>query len=68
MGPGLEGTFDTPSFPAEAGVEDVADHPMDDRPFDIRAEQGTLASIRYTVELDDIPTMLLRRNSGGLRA
>ena len=41
---------------------------MDDQPFGIRSKHGTLASILYTVELNDIPTMLIRRNSGGTRS
>ena len=53
---------------AEAGIEIVADCPMDDRSFDIRTKHGTLASIPYTVEPNDIPMMLTRCNSGGTRA
>ena len=40
---------------------------MDDLPFDIRTKRVTLASIPYWVELNDIPMMLIRRNSGGPR-
>ncbi|MDD9993700.1 MAG: hypothetical protein OXP75_18030 [Rhodospirillales bacterium] len=46
-------TFETPVWLAEAGIEYVADDPMDDRPFDIRTKHGTLASIPYRVEADD---------------
>ena len=52
---------------AEAGIENAADDLMGDRPFGIRTKHGTLASIPYTVEPNDIPTMLIRRNSGGTR-
>ena len=68
MGAGLTETFDTPDYLAEAGIERVADDPMDDQPFDIRTKHGTLTSIPYTVELNDIPMMLIRRNSGGTRS
>ena len=42
--------------------------PMDDQSFDIRSKHGTLASIPYTVEPNDIPMTLIRRNSGGTRS
>ena len=53
---------------AEAGTDDADDDPMDDRPFGIRTKHGTLTSIPYTVEPNDIPMMLIRRNSGGTRS
>ena len=62
MGPGLTETFETPDHLAEAGIEYVADFPMDDQPFDIRTEHGTLTSIPYTVELNDIPMMLIQHH------
>ena len=68
IGLGLNETFEIPDWLAEAGIEYVADDPMDDRPFDIRTKHGTLASIPYWVELNDIPMMLIRRNSGGTRS
>ena len=68
MGPGLTETFETRDHLAEAGIEHGADDPMDDRPFDIRTKHGTLTSIPYTVEPNDIPMMLIRRNSGGTRS
>ena len=51
----------------EAGIDYAADCPMDDRPFVIRSKHGTLTSIPYSVEPNDIPMMLIRRNSGGKR-
>ena len=60
MGLGLTETFETPDYLAEAGIEYVADYPMDDQPFDIRTKHGTLTSIPYTVELNDIPMMLIQ--------
>ena len=62
MGPGLTETFETPDYLAEAGIEYVADYPMDDQPFDIRTKHGTLTSIPYTVELNDIPMMLIQHH------
>ena len=62
MGPGLTETFDTPDLLAEAGIEYVADFPMDDQPFDVRTEHGVLTSVPYTVELNDIPMMLIQHH------
>ena len=62
MGPGLTETFETPDYLAEAGIEYVADFPIDDQPFDIRIAHGTLTSIPYTVEPNDIPMMLIQRH------
>ena len=53
---------------AEAGTDDADDDPMGDQPFDIRTKHGTLASVPYTVELNDIPITLIRCNSGGMRS
>ncbi|MDE0201142.1 MAG: hypothetical protein OXK73_01750 [Rhodospirillaceae bacterium] len=68
MGAGPTETLDTPDYLAEAGIERVSDDPMDDQTFDIRTKHGTLASIPYTVEPNDIPMMIIRRNSGGTRS
>ena len=45
MGLGLTETFETPDRLAWAGIERVADDPMDDRTFDMRAKHASLASI-----------------------
>ena len=62
MGPGLTETFETPDYLAEAGIDYVADDPMDDQPFDIRTKHGTLTSIPYKVEPNDIPMMLIQHH------
>ena len=41
---------------------------MDDQPFGIQTKHGTLASIPYTVEPNDIPMTLIWRNSGETRS
>ena len=53
---------------AEAGLEHAADYLMDHQHFGFQTKHGTLASIPYTVEPNDIPMMLTRRNSGGTRS
>ena len=47
---------------AESDIGHVADVPMDDRPFDIRAKRATLASIPYRVEPNAIATMLIHHH------
>ena len=59
---GLTETFETPDYLAEAGIEYVADYPMDDQPFEIRTEHGPLVSIPYSIEYNDIPMMLVQHH------
>jgi len=58
MGPGLTQTENTPELLAEAGFEYTADWILDDQPCKINTETGTLYSVPYTTELNDIPIML----------
>lgn len=62
MGPGLTETFETPDYLKEAGIEYVADFPMDDQPFEVKTEHGPLVSVPYTVELNDIPMMVVQHH------
>ena len=62
MGPGLTETYDSPDLLAAAGIEYVADYPMDDQPFEIKTESGPLISVPYTVELNDIAMMLVQHH------
>ncbi len=55
MGPGLAETFETPDILAEEGIEYVCDWVADDQPFPINVRRGSLTSIPYTLELNDIP-------------
>ncbi len=54
MGPGLTETFDTPDILAEEGIEYVCDWVNDDQPYPMKVKKGTLISIPYTMELNDI--------------
>ena len=60
MGPGLAETFNTPDYLKEAGIEYVADFPMDDQPFEVKTEHGPLISIPNTAGLNDIPMMIVQ--------
>ena len=62
LGPGLTQTFETPEFLAEAGVKYIGDWVYDDEPTVIRTAKGPLVTLPYTVELNDIPMMLVQHH------
>jgi hypothetical protein len=66
MGPGLTQTERTPELLVEAGVEYTADWILDDQPCEIRTDAGPLYSIPYTIELNDIPIMLLQSHHSSM--
>ncbi|MFG1462825.1 polysaccharide deacetylase family protein [Xanthobacter sp. DSM 24535] len=57
LGPGLTQTLDTPENLAEAGVKYIGDWVWDDEPCDISTAKGSLVTLPYTVEHNDIPMM-----------
>ena len=63
LGPGLAETWETVDLLAEEGFEYVADWPCDDQPFEIQTRAGPLVSIPYTLELGDLPTLIVQRHS-----
>ena len=62
MGPGLAETFDTPDILAEEGIEYVCDWVNDDQPYPMKVKTGTLISIPYTLELNDIPVYVIQHH------
>jgi len=60
LGPGLTQTLDTPDLLAEAGLRYIADWVYDDEPTRISTSNGVLTTLPYTVELNDIATMILQ--------
>jgi peptidoglycan/xylan/chitin deacetylase (PgdA/CDA1 family) len=52
--PGLTETDETVDLLAEAGIEYVADWVLDEQPVPIRTRAGSLISIPYTVEVNDV--------------
>ncbi len=58
LGPFLCETFNTPDILAELGVEYLCDFTADDQPFKFEVKQGSLISVPYTVELNDIPAIM----------
>ncbi|MEI7427312.1 MAG: polysaccharide deacetylase family protein [Betaproteobacteria bacterium] len=62
LGPGLTQTFETPDLLAKAGVKYVGDFPYDDEPTRIKTESGSLVTLPYTVENNDIPMMIVQHH------
>lgn len=62
--PGLTETSETIDYLAEAGIEYVADWVFDDQPVWIPAKPRPVLSVPYSVEMNDIPMMLLQSHSG----
>jgi len=62
--PGLTETSETIDCLSEAGIEYVADWVLDDQPVWIEAKPKPVLSVPYSVEINDIPMMLLQSHSG----
>jgi allantoinase len=62
LGPGLTQTYETPELLAEAGVEYIGDWVHDDEPTEIQTAKGPLVTLPYTVELNDIPMMMVQHH------
>jgi len=52
--PGLTETDETLDLLAEAGIEYVADWVMDEQPVALTTRAGTMVSVPYTVEINDV--------------
>jgi allantoinase len=61
--PGLTETSQTIDYLAEAGIDYVADWVFDDQPVWIPATPRPVLSVPYSVEINDIPMMLLQSHS-----
>lgn len=64
LGPGLTQTYETPELLAEAGVKYIGDWVYDDDPTVIATDHGPLVTLPYTVELNDIPMMIVQHHEG----
>ena len=62
LAPGLTETLDTPDLLAEAGIRYCADWVVDDLPATIRTEHGPMLTMPYSVELNDIPIMMIQHH------
>ncbi len=62
MGPGLTETLDTPELLAAAGIKYVADWVIDDEPCTIKTRYGSLVTLPYSLELNDIAMMVVQHH------
>src|SRR5579883_816469 len=62
LGPGLTQTYETPELLAAAGIRYIGDWVYDDEPTEIHTDNGPLVTLAYTVELNDIPMMLVQHH------
>jgi peptidoglycan/xylan/chitin deacetylase (PgdA/CDA1 family) len=62
LGPGLTQTYETPELLVEAGIQYIGDWVYDDEPTEIKTERGPLVTLPYTVELNDIPMMIVQHH------
>jgi peptidoglycan/xylan/chitin deacetylase (PgdA/CDA1 family) len=62
LGPGLTETMETPDLLAEAGIKYIGDFVYDDEPTMIKTANGPLVTLPYTVELNDIPMMIIQHH------
>jgi peptidoglycan/xylan/chitin deacetylase (PgdA/CDA1 family) len=63
LGPGLTETFETLDLLKEEGIEYVSDWVNDDQPYEIRTTHGPLVSVPYSIELNDIPMMVIQHHT-----
>ena len=62
LAPGLTETLETPDLLAEAGIRYCADWVIDDLPTTIRTRHGPMLTMPYSVELNDIPIMMIQHH------
>jgi allantoinase len=58
LGPALQESFNTPDILAENGVKYLCDWCCDDQPFPLKVKKGSLISVPYSVDLNDMPAFL----------
>ncbi len=62
LAPGLTETMETPDLLAEAGIRYCADFVIDDLPATLRTKHGPILTMPYSVELNDIPVMMIQHH------
>jgi len=58
LGMYLAESMKSPDLLAEAGIEYVSNYAHDELPVPMRVKRGTLLTMPYTLELNDVPTIL----------
>jgi len=61
--PGLTETDETLDILADEGIEYIADWPLDDQPVQLKVKNGTMYSLPYPLETNDITMMALHHHS-----
>jgi len=64
LGPGLTETLETPDLLASAGIRYIADWVVDDLPCRIATTSGPVLTMPYTVEINDIPLIMIQHHRG----
>jgi allantoinase len=64
LGPGLTQTYETPDNLAAAGIKYIGDWVYDDEPTTIPTANGPLVTIPYSLETNDISTMVIQHHEG----
>ena len=62
LGPGLTQTLETPDLLTAAGIKYIGDWVYDDEPTIIRTANGPLVTLPYSVEINDIPMMIVQHH------
>lgn len=62
LAPDLTETLDTPDLLADARIRYCADWVVDDLPCTIRTAHGSMLTMPYSVELNDIPVMMVQHH------
>jgi len=66
LGPGLAETYETPDLLRANGVEYVCDWVLDDQPCTLRTAHGPLATLPFSVELNDLPMFTVQHQSSNI--
>jgi allantoinase len=62
LGPGLTETWNTPDILAEEGYEYICDWILDDQPVRLSTRTGSIVSVPYTQECNDVPMMAVQHH------
>ena len=59
----LAESFSTPDLLAEAGIEYVSNYAHDELPVPLRVKKGVLLTMPYTLEINDVPAIMVKGSS-----
>jgi peptidoglycan/xylan/chitin deacetylase (PgdA/CDA1 family) len=62
LGPGLTETWETLDILADEGIEYISDWVNDEQPYEIKTTGRPLVLVPYTLEINDIPMMLIQHH------